>query len=101
MCATEQQAGGREARSYAAVEEEKKEKKRTKWEPTEIEAPVVADELQRVHQLTTAQCLYRGYFHNVERQGEREQHCATGRGHLSDLQNKTEQTNKNKFNTRN
>lgn len=71
----------------AAVEE----KKRTKWEPTEIEAPVFADELQRVHQLTPTQCLCRGYLHNVERQSQCKQHRTTGRGHLFDLQHKTEQ----------
>lgn len=66
-----------------------------KWGPTEIEAPVLADELQRVHQLTPTQRLYRGYFHNVERQSQRKEQRTTGRGHLFDLQHKTEQKQEN------
>lgn len=70
-----------------------------KWGPTEIEAPVLADELQRVHQLTPTQRLYRGYFHNVERQSQREEQRTTGRGHLFDLQHKTEQNKKTQIQT--
>lgn len=84
--------------------ETKKEREREKDEaggPTEIEAPVLADELQRVHQLTPTQRLCRGYFHNVERQSQRKEQRVTGRGHLFDLQHKTEQKTKSEFNKRN
>lgn len=79
--------------------EREKKKEREKDEaggPTEIEAPVLADELQRVHQLTPTQRLCRGYFHNVERQGQRKEQRVAGRGHLFDLQHKTEQKKQKK-----
>lgn len=56
--------------------------------PTEIEASVFTDKLQRIHQLSPTQRLCRGYFHNVERQGQCKQQRATGRRHLLDLQAK-------------
>ena len=53
--------------------------------PTEIEASVFTDKLQRIHQLSPTQRLRRGHFHRVERQGQCEQQRTTGRRHLLDL----------------
>lgn len=94
MCA---RTNNRQADAERATTLRWKNQKREKDEaggPTEIEAPVLADELQRVHQLTPTQRLCRGYFHNVERQSQRKEQRMTGRGHLFDLQHKTEQKQK-------
>lgn len=76
----------------AATTTRKKPQKST--EPTEIEASVFADELQRVHQLPPTQRLRRGDLLNVERQCQREEQRATGRGHVLDLRG---EKNKNTF----
>lgn len=87
MCADGQQTGrgdnarGRHSRKAVV-------KTRGVSKPTEIEASVFADELQRVHQLSPTQRLCRGHFHNVERQSQCKQQRATGRRHLLDLQGK-------------